>query len=78
MWRLIAYAAAAVVIVSLGFSTFMQQLTSFNALVAASNMSSLLPGNLPRSKTYSAIQGPAAAKGVSRCFQECDWSANVL
>ena len=68
------------VIVSLGFSTFMQQLISFNALVAASNMnmSSLLPGNLPRSKTYSAIQGAAAAKGVSRCFQECDWSANVL
>ncbi|KAK4956665.1 hypothetical protein LTR10_006192 [Elasticomyces elasticus] len=60
--RPLAYTAALAIVASLGFSTTLQQVVTFTSLVPVHAGSSLMPGNLPRSESWTAVHGSSSDK----------------
>ncbi|KAK5680162.1 hypothetical protein LTS10_007089 [Elasticomyces elasticus] len=60
--RPLAYLAALAIVASLGFSTTLQQVVTFTSLVPVHAGSSLMPGNLPRSESWTAVHGSSSDK----------------
>jgi len=59
--RVLAYLAALVMTMSIAFGTFLQQVVGFDGLVPVASNSDLLPGNLPRSESWTAFHGTSSA-----------------
>ncbi|TKA63883.1 hypothetical protein B0A55_10145 [Friedmanniomyces simplex] len=74
--RPLAFAAALAIIASLAFGTSLQQILSFVSLVPVAADSELLPGNLPRSESWTAVHG-SPSQDINTSYPPFDLIAAV-
>ncbi|TKA56740.1 hypothetical protein B0A55_12388, partial [Friedmanniomyces simplex] len=73
--RLLACLGALITILSLAFSAFMQQVVTYDRMVAADPGSPLAPGNLARVETYTEFRGNPAEGGAQASSPPYDFVA---
>ncbi|TKA62695.1 hypothetical protein B0A55_10533 [Friedmanniomyces simplex] len=72
----LAFAAALAIVASLAFGTSLQQILSFASLVPVAAESGLLPGNLPRSESWTAVYG-SPSQNINTSYPPFDLIAAV-